>query len=1227
MANMNYTLHSPAVSHGLSQPEIEAARLKWLQHPFYASALVLGVDIGLEGIGLCLRRGSEILFAQTVLVELPEASPLAARRANRAARRARVSRKKRELMLKKWIVKYGLLTEARVAEIWHNTAIFQRGFEHRYRAIQKPNALKSPEALVSCIRHCISHRGFDYHLSNDAAFPWGDGMDDAEQIVQWAKRAICPPEAVATWKRIFQEASWSDKGDKWERVMAALDETIKRYQSRPIETHLEAHLREKGHPNLREAARGQNFPRELIKAHLRQICQNHESFFGSGEKLALALAELLGKSDQELCPDSIIDFHRKTRAEVEKLWHRKTKDCPFMPYLTKPGEPAKLKCSPNSSPSIRRFKLLQFLVERTFVTVVDKRLERTYVPAELHAKLAKLLEEDIRDTASELSAVGRKRLGKAQLKSLFSEVTGKRLAGNAVSHNAEFFDQLSEILWPRLTQLKERAGLCELAASRLIDLGWEGVESFAPRAIQANWKETYYQWRRDVSLGGPIFPQVELLLGNPRQYDGEGITKDKNRGRPQEHGILRRLFAGQFRDAHGGLIDLSEKLAGQVVPDYVVLETIGDIPRNKKQRKELQDEQKSKKEWKAKIIAQYGLPKNASSENIKRALLFDQQVGQDGRAVCPYTGEDLGTNPLSPELELEHIFPRELGGISEMVNLVLTKRKTNRDKGKKTPRQVAGEQLGQTKFSSWDEMKSRASTAMKWNKTKRALFCREETSCPEWGNMTRIAQLARQLKDQVVRWLALDPGLDDNQRNNEIARRVGTPSGAMTAACRASWNQSLPDFMAQKKDRSNLRHHLFDAVVVSFIPPGEGMNLALYGGIFMTDFDPQSGWKTSALPSLLPDLQAFNEAHKNRCLVHRPANDKTKTSRYDSTIYSPADDSGHRWTRFKGNLADWRIDPKMTLEEIKQNLRAAGIGPDRLPDKLIERWYRQEVPKGESAEPLRLIPFKEGSPGQKILTISRKATKPCAEPAYGPHYDGQGNIIGWKVAQESFISSTIYAGEVKGKGGLVVRKFFQSRSFHPRHLANLAKRRLADGRMLTLDLRLGAAELREIGLVSEADRLQALAERQISEVEQKLAKKKRATSNGDFFNSPEQSPKLPASPSISLREIYCRPHPIPENAEKIGVFRKGKIFMVPLDGAGKVCKRGRLDRGAKPAGGWWAYRVSAIKTSGEIQLSLAEFEPTKDSDGRPDGLAAATIRPSSADDLAFLLEIQSWLSH
>ncbi|MDI1313824.1 hypothetical protein, partial [Prosthecobacter sp.] len=69
-------------------------------HPFYQSATVLAIDIGIEGIGLALRRGPKPLWTQTFEVSLPEAAPLESRRLKRGGRRTRSSRRARDIQFK-----------------------------------------------------------------------------------------------------------------------------------------------------------------------------------------------------------------------------------------------------------------------------------------------------------------------------------------------------------------------------------------------------------------------------------------------------------------------------------------------------------------------------------------------------------------------------------------------------------------------------------------------------------------------------------------------------------------------------------------------------------------------------------------------------------------------------------------------------------------------------------------------------------------------------------------------------------------------------------------------------------------------------------------------------------------------------------------------------------------------------------------------------------------------
>ncbi len=49
----------------------------WANDPFYTSAVVLGIDVGIEGIGIWLRKGRNRVYARTFLFNTPQAAPLA----------------------------------------------------------------------------------------------------------------------------------------------------------------------------------------------------------------------------------------------------------------------------------------------------------------------------------------------------------------------------------------------------------------------------------------------------------------------------------------------------------------------------------------------------------------------------------------------------------------------------------------------------------------------------------------------------------------------------------------------------------------------------------------------------------------------------------------------------------------------------------------------------------------------------------------------------------------------------------------------------------------------------------------------------------------------------------------------------------------------------------------------------------------------------------------------
>jgi hypothetical protein len=84
------------------------APFDWKNDPFYTSAVVLGIDIGIEGIGVWLRKGHNHVYARTFLFNTPEAAPLKGRRLLRGGRRCRQSEQHREVLLKQFCADFDL---------------------------------------------------------------------------------------------------------------------------------------------------------------------------------------------------------------------------------------------------------------------------------------------------------------------------------------------------------------------------------------------------------------------------------------------------------------------------------------------------------------------------------------------------------------------------------------------------------------------------------------------------------------------------------------------------------------------------------------------------------------------------------------------------------------------------------------------------------------------------------------------------------------------------------------------------------------------------------------------------------------------------------------------------------------------------------------------------------------------------------------------------------------
>jgi hypothetical protein len=902
---------------------LNIATKRWKEDPFYTEAVVLGIDIGIEGIGVAVRRGPEVIFKRTFMVSLPESAALEGRRLMRSARRCRKQRRRRDFLLR-------MFCEKHLAGAW--SPITKRVLEQRLRGLE--GKLASPHALIQCLRHIIAHRGYSYHLKSDGAFLWGDSskFSDAKN---WLKAAYCDGEVARLLQQQAEDLEWSD--EQTEDFAALCEEAVRNSEGRSIEATLKRHLA-KSAGNKKERYRGNAWPREHVQSHLEKICRNHPQFFGGQDRLEKLLPRLL----------AILNHERKNAQERAAHARGKAGKCDFAPLLL--GK-ADITRGFQGDEAIRVLNLFDFLSTRRVAT--SDGLLHYPTPAWIYQQV----EFAKADSAAVAQNQPRIRTTPTELKKTLLEslnqalgLTGKEALKweKGSSLNKDYFDQLKDLLCLRRTNFDKRASISSEAAgfitSSLLASPVERVSAINDALSE------YRQLRRDRLRSIITSPQVEFLLG------GEG--------RPE--GRIQRIFASE---------EVTKALGKKTKPDFVVIEVVGGAARNTLEAFEIRKAQLEGRKHREELIKKYEIDEaDAKGETMLRVSLFEQQ-----RCICPYSGKPLGS-PTDSSLEIDHIFPREMGGTSEKRNLVLAFRECNAAKGKRLPYEAA--KAGDLPLD-WKEI-LRVCSSMKWgvvNKdgalNKRTIFesLQDSSKCPDWGNLTRQSQIARELRDSAAQWMGIKGDA------TKMAQCIGTPTGLHTAICRRAWKQSIP-----RKNRADLTHHLWDAITVSFIPPAKGLNTIEYGGIFHHVTEASAAvTEMTALP-VCPDLSSLDK-DTDECLVERPRQSSSKKQRFDKSIY--------------GRKADGTLRIRKPIKKgegiasdehsLWKALKASGIPDEKIPPpKLLRSWL-----DSDATGPLRL---KDGTP---VGSLPIKAGKSGTVMTQVAHRNHEGQSMGVKVAGEA----------------------------------------------------------------------------------------------------------------------------------------------------------------------------------------------------------------------------------
>lgn len=901
----------------------------WNSHPFFApDTVVLGIDIGIEGIGITIRKGQEWLYSKTLLVDLPEAKALADRRTFRASRHARKNRKTRMRRLKTLFEQHGLP--------WVDDDIMSRSdpFKLRHRAIT--GKLASKEAVSICIRSCVLRRGYDYFamVDDDAAqglnigtteMPWGESMNYTD-AKKWIESAYVDKEMEKMLIEITPSLLFNnkelkkDKADEWIDLVHTRH-TLAEQEGIPAMLALYA----KGKLNERKA-RGKNYPRSHVKDHLLNIINRHQDLISAPNSFIEKLFRpCLTWEDKQ---HAIFHYNRKTPKEATRHFNKKVKQCPYCEWIGIPAE----KCGVAGDADIRRWKLVDFISTRTFeLQAGSLPLFRSKLPEEAIESLILSI------SSTDLKWLDAKKKFEAALKTRGLSLPKKN------EWNEAQLEQLKDIITPPSNRRHGRASISPSAAKAMVNAATQNGTCYHADSLE-NWKKDsgLYTRRAEIDACGGLYPQVRTLLGTLAK------PKKDTPATFATQGFLQRLFCSQ---------KLKAKLNGKTAPDYCIVETIKDAALNAAHAKEIQDKQKENRKKRDKLAAAF-CKENASHADFLRMRLFTEQGGSPTHpAQCPFTGTALSPQDLfTAKFQLAHLYPDSRGGLYMADNLVLTTAEINQAMGNRTPKEAA--QACIPGWLSWDAMLKQLAH-FKWNDTKKKLFKfepKEEEAFPDFNNTTRTAQLARELRRLVCIWMGIAGDAE------AIRTKLGTPCGVYTAAARRSF--LWQDYV---KDRSDNRHHRIDAAVMTCIPP-DGMNDIRYRGIFQTEITGKNRTLMCLQGLNTPDFELLKHDGAE-CPIEKINSRSKCKSLGDSTF----------WRVDKEGLTAQRTpltpDKVKSAKELADILSLMGIPAKEIPtEKKLDTWLVdcQAATKADKNAPLKPLKLNNGTPVKSIWKFGSK---------------------------------------------------------------------------------------------------------------------------------------------------------------------------------------------------------------------------------------------------------------
>lgn len=283
------------------------------------------------------------------------------------------------------------------------------------------------------------------------------------------------------------------------------------------------------------------------------------------------------------------------------------------------------------------------------------------------------------------------------------------------------------------------------------------------------------------------------------------FERDNPRNEVEQYGRLANPTVHIALNQMRGLVNAIIRRYGK--PEQIVVEVTRDLKNGLEARKRIEAQQKLRQQDNDRYrreLAGLGLPHNA--ENIKRLRLWEELNKDDPlNRCCVYTGEQISVTRLfSDDVEIEHLLPFARTLDDSQANQTVSLRRANRFKGNRTPFEAFGASTGGYDWQAILQRAGHLPENKQWRFAENALerFLEGQDFLARQLNDTAyLSRIAKQYLESLF---------PEDGRNH-----VWVTPGRLTSLLRGKWglNRILSD--ANRKERTDHRHHAVDAAVIA----------------------------------------------------------------------------------------------------------------------------------------------------------------------------------------------------------------------------------------------------------------------------------------------------------------------------------------------------------------------------------------------------------------------------